>query len=264
MILFLGDSFTWGQGLYFEKWRDAGIDVMKWKKSKGDLDIFPHENLDYESHQYRRHYHFPSLVAKHYDRNYDVKWGNGGSNWDLIHQANMIPVLSPQYRNGLDLVVVQLTDWTRTDNRLLYKNDIYEQTPIPNIDYIQKDRDWEAKLVDKMMIDEQMFQLNKLKEIFEELGLRWIVISWRNDMGNIVKEHFPENYVPFYYKNKEYTGFEVCLQRGTGYTLEDEFLDGHLNIKGCELVADSIIRKIESMGGKSLFTYIKPENKILI
>src|SRR6056300_273539 len=135
MILFLGDSFTWGQGLYFEKWKSEGIDISEWKEKYGEIHDYPHEHLDYESHKYRKEHHFPALVAKHFDKDYNVKWGNGGSNWDLIHQANMIPALSPQYRNGLDLVVVQLTDWTRTDNRLLYKNDIYEQTPIPNIDY---------------------------------------------------------------------------------------------------------------------------------
>jgi lysophospholipase L1-like esterase len=124
MILFLGDSFTWGQGLYFEKWKSEGINILEWQEKYGEIHDYPHEHLDYESHQYRRKHHFPALVAKHYDKNYDVKWGNGGSNWDLIHQANMIPVLSPQYRNSVDLVVVQLTDWTRNDNRILYKNDL--------------------------------------------------------------------------------------------------------------------------------------------
>lgn len=263
MILFLGDSFTWGQGLYFEKWKSEGIDISKWKEKYGEIHDYPHEHLDYESHKYRKEHHFPNLVAKHFDKDYNVKWGNGGSNWDLIHQANMIPALSPQYRNGLDLVVVQLTDWTRTDNRLLYKNDIYEQTPIPNIDYIQRDREWENKLVDKMMIDEQMFQLNKLKEIFEDLDLKWIVISWMDDMGDIIKEHFKENYVPFIYKGKEYCSFDACLGNEE-YSLERDFNDNHLNSKGCRLVADSIIRKIESIGDEITFINIKPENKILI
>ena len=256
MILFLGDSFTWGQGLYFEKWRDAGIDVMKWKETYGELDKYPHENLDYESHQYRKENHFPALVAKHYNKNYDIKWGNGGSNWDIIHQINALPILSPQFRNGLDLVVIQLTDWTRNDNRILYHNDLYEQA-VPNMRYLMKEDGWEDKLINEMMQDEALYQVQKMKELLDELGKKWIVISWRDDMGKLIKEHFPENYVPFYYNDKEYSAFEICLERGTGCALEDEFLDGHLNSKGCRLVADSIIKKIESMGGKSLFTYIK-------
>lgn len=255
MILFLGDSFTWGQGLYFEKWKSEGINVKQWKEKYGELDVYPHENLDYESHQYRKQHHFPALVAKYYDRNYDVKWGNGGSNWDIIHQINALPVLSPQFRNGIDLVVIQLTDWTRNDNRILYHHDLYDQA-IPNMRYLMKEDGWEDKLIDEMMKNEALFQVQKMKELLDELDKKWIVISWREDIGSLVKEHFSENHVPFYYKDKEYSGFDVCLERETGYNLLDEFEDGHLNSKGCQLVADSIIKKIESMGDKSIFRYI--------
>jgi lysophospholipase L1-like esterase len=263
MILFLGDSFTWGQGLYFEKWKSEGINVIKWKKKYGDVDSFPHENLDYNSDCFRKENHFPALVAKHYDRCYNVKWGNGGSNWDVIHQINAIPTLSPQFRNGLDLVVIQLTDWTRNDNRVLYENDLYEQA-IPNMRYLMKKKGWEDELITEMMKNEALYQVQKMKELLDELGKKWIVISWRNDMGEIIKEQFPENYVPFYYQGEEHSAFEICLERGSGYTLEDEFNDGHLNTKGCQLVADSIIKKIETLGGKSIFRYINRDKHILI
>lgn len=255
---------TWGQGLYFEKWKKDGVDVPKWLKIYGETHMYPHEALDYESHLYREQHHFPGLVSRHYDRHYETRWGNGGSNWDIIHLSNLIPALSPQYRNGgAELVVVQLTDWSRTDNRILYNNDIYEQTPIPNIDYLMKDRDWESKLVDKMFENEAFYQIKKIKQTLDELGIKWIVISWRDDLGEIIKENFSENYVPFYYKGKEYSGFEICLQDDE-YSLEKEFYDGHLNSKGCQLVADSIIKKIESMGGRSLFNYISPKNQNVI
>jgi len=262
MILFLGCSLTWGQGLYFEKWRDEGFDVMRWKKSNGNLDVFPHENLDYESHQYRRQHHFPALVAKHYNRNYDVKWGNGGSNWDIIHQINAIPFLSPQFRNGLDLVVIQLTNWTRNDNRLLYKKDLYEQA-IPELKNIIKEPGWENRLIDEMMEDEALYQIQKMKELLDELGLKWIAISWLDDMGKLLEKHFPENYVPFYLEGSKYNSFEVCFGNNK-YTLEEEFKDEHLNKVGCKLVADSIIKKIDSIGGRSIFNYIRPTNQNII
>jgi lysophospholipase L1-like esterase len=262
MILFLGDSYTWGQGLYFEKWKNDGYNVKQWLNVFGETDEYPHENLDYESDCFRKEKHFPALVAKHYDRCYNVKWGNGGSNWDVIHQLNMLPVLSPQFRNGLDLVVIQLTDWTRNDNRVLYKKDLYEQA-IPELKYVMNEEGWENKLVDKMMKDEALFQVQKIKEILDNLGKKWIVISWRDDMGQMIKENFPENYVPFYFEGKEYSAFEICLQ-DRRYSLEEDFNDGHLNTKGCELVAENIIKKIESMGGHSLFNSIKPNISIFI
>lgn len=262
MILFLGDSFTWGQGLYYEKWKSEGVDVEKWIGQYGDVDENPHENLDYGSHQYRKQHHFPALIAKHYDRNYDVKWGNGGSNWDIIHQLNVLPALAPQFRNGLDLVVIQLTDWTRNDNRILYENDLYEQTAIPNINQTQRDSNWKEKLVDKMMEEEATFQIQKMKEILSHHGLKWLAISWRDDMGHILKNKFEEHYVPFLYENIEHVAFESCLST-TKYSLE-EFNDGHLNTKGHYLVANSIIKKIDSIGGSGNFNYINNKNKLLI
>lgn len=261
MILFLGCSLTWGQGLYYEKWKNEGFDVNKWK-NKHNIDNYPHENLDYESHQYRRQHHFPSLVAKHYDRNYDVKWGNGGSNWDIIHQINSIPFLSPQFRNGIDLVVIQLTDWTRNDNRLLYKKDLYQQA-IPDVNRIIREKGWEDKLIDEMMENEALYQIEKMKSLLDELGLKWIAISWLGDMGELLKKHFPKHYIPFYLDGKEYNSFQVCFGNEK-YTFEKEFKDEHLNSLGCQLVADSIIKKIDSMGGKRLFRYINKDKYIFI
>jgi len=254
MILFLGDSFTWGQGLYFEKWEADRIDVFDWKSKYGDADDNPHENLDYNSDLYRKQNHFPALVAKHYNRCYNIKWGNGGSNWDIIHQLNALPVLAPQFRNGLDLIVIQLTDWTRDDNRILYNNDIYEQTAIPNINYLQRDKHWKESLINKMMLNEMEYQLKKIKEICNILDKKWLCISWRDDMGKLLKEKYNENYVPFYYDNKNYFGFEIALHSNE-YSL-NKFQDGHLNTAGCKLVADSIIKKIERIGGTKLFNYI--------
>ena len=261
MILFLGDSFTWGQGLYFEKWEADGKSVYDWKVEYGDLDINPHENLDYNSDVYRKENHFPALVAKHYDRCYNVKWGNGGSNWDIIHQLNALPALAPQFRNGLDLIVIQLTDWTRNDNRILYNTDIYEQTAIPNLDYLQRDKNWKDNLIDKMMQDETEYQIQKIKEICEIMGKKWICISWRDDMGKVLKEKYKENYTPIFYKDKEYMGFETALM-DDDYSLEN-FKDGHFNSKGCKLIADSIIKKIEEIGGKKIFNYLKLKPKLI-
>lgn len=256
MILFLGDSFTWGQGLYYEKWKSEGFDVHRWNEINGEVWKFPHENLDYESHQYRKQHHFPALVAKHYNRNYDVKWGNGGSNWDIIHQINMIPVMAPQFRDGLDLIVIQLTSWTRDENRVLYKQDLYQQA-VPDIRYLSRKSNWQERLVEKKIENEPLYQIELIQSHLKTLNKKWIVISWLDDMGEIIKEHFPKNYVPFYYNGKEYSSFDICLQGNSPYSLQNEFGDGHLNSKGCKLVADSIIKKIDSMGGKTLFRYPK-------
>ena len=52
MIYFFGDSFTWGQGLYFEKWHEEGIksDMM----AKHMPDKFPQECLSYDDNKIRK------------------------------------------------------------------------------------------------------------------------------------------------------------------------------------------------------------------
>jgi hypothetical protein len=75
-------------------------------------------------------------------------------------------------------------------------------------------------------------------------------------MGKLLEKHFPENYIPFYLNNEEHKSFEVCFG-DERYTFEKKYQDEHLNSLGCKLVADSIIKKIDSIGGKDLFNYIK-------
>jgi lysophospholipase L1-like esterase len=261
MILFLGDSFTWGQGLYYEKWKNEGINVHHWLAKNGEVFEFPHEHLDYESHQYRKENHFPSLVAKYYDKNYDVKWGNGGSNWDIIIQSNMIPIFSPQFRDGLDLVVIQLTDWTRTDNESVFRKNFYKDS-IVDTNLLLINKNWEDELIDDLFEEEALYQLKKIKEHLDYLDKKWIVLSWHEDMGNLIKEYFPDNYVPIYYENKEWSYFDL-ITRNSKYTLR-EFSDSHFNSIGHQIIADSIIRKIESMGGQKLFTYPKYPNELFI
>ena len=58
MIIFLGDSFTWGQGLQIPYWIEQG-------KSIDEInDLMPpkvalESVMDYEADEYRKTYHFP-------------------------------------------------------------------------------------------------------------------------------------------------------------------------------------------------------------
>ena len=242
MIVFLGDSFTWGQGLYFEKWESDGIDVNEWKGKYGDLSYYPHESLNFQSDSYRRNSNFSSIVAKYYDRFHNSTWGNGGSNWELLQQISMLPIISP----NTELVVVQLTDWSRNDGKDIFSKELNDKIKFKHTSY--------NEIIDSMVLTEITYQIKKVKELCDSISKKWICISWRDDMGKILKEKYPENYIPFFYKNKEYYGFEVALNDNE-YTLH-RFNDGHFNSKGHKLVAESIIKKIEEIGGRNLFNYI--------
>jgi hypothetical protein len=82
-------------------------------------------------------------------------------------------------------------------------------------------------------------------------------------MGKLLEKHFPENYIPFYLNDEEHKSFEVCFG-DEQYTFEKKYQDEHLNSLGCKLVADSIIKKIDSIGGRDLFNYVSPKYQNII
>ena len=112
MIVFLGDSFTWGQGLQIPYWLEQG-------KSVGEINKlmppkFPSEQYDYEADELRKKQHFPNLVSKYFNKSYCTKWGNGGSNQDILE---IIKNMGNQMdTSGIDYFVIQFTEFTRDSN----------------------------------------------------------------------------------------------------------------------------------------------------
>ena len=68
MILFLGDSFTWGQGLQIPYWIQQGKSIDECNRLMPPQ--YPAEIYDYHADEYRKKHHFPNLVAKHFNKSY--------------------------------------------------------------------------------------------------------------------------------------------------------------------------------------------------
>ena len=43
---------------------------------------------------------------------------------------------------------------------------------------------------------------------------KWVGISWFEDMGKVMKKHYPQNYVPIFESGEELTGFEKLTTEG--------------------------------------------------
>ena len=235
MILFLGDSFTWGQGLYFEEWYNNGVSVDTINKHLPPQ--YDQESLRYSDDLIRKERHFPNLVAHHYDRQYVTKWGNGGSNHDIIHMLknvtyHMIP-------DGVDLLVVQFTDFMRdSQNEIsqLEKKNGYTET---NFQYIMAN---------------QINQINNFcSNPYWHHGdsfapIPWVGFSWRGDMGDYLRVKYPNNYLPLLYNGKEHTNFmELSDENIFINNSIPNCKDQHFNKLGHEMLANSIIKKIDSM-----------------
>jgi hypothetical protein len=249
MIVFLGDSFTWGQGLFFEKWASEGKDVKKWFDENGDVSEYPHESVDYESDKYRRENHFPAIVAKHFNKIYTTRWGNGGSNWDIINILNNVPSLAPQYRNTVDLFVIQFTDFTRTDHRLIKESDLINELPFERSKFPLETNYDDNTIIDKLLNNESELQIEMINDIIvNKMGKKWIGISWLDDMGSILENKYPENCIKIDYNGKSYNAFQtVYFEKEKNLLfLAEKFniKDDHFNLEGHAFIADNIIRKI--------------------
>ena len=85
----------------------------------------------------------------------------------------------------------------------------------------------------------------------------WFGLSWQEDLGSVLKEYYPENFIPIHFEGNTYNSFEPITPPGfneydsldkPGLRICDTIpgvKDTHLNSKGCKVVAKSIIKKLK-------------------
>jgi len=240
MFLFLGDSFTWGQGLYFEKWiienQKSKIDKIN-KLTPADLR---HECFSFEDNQFRIQNSFPYIVSSHYNMNYfNPRWLNGGSNYDIFYQLKSLP---PSTIDPVTHIIIQLTDfWRPMPNNLTSYFTKKEQEGV-DIHNLEKKYGRDISIFNKM-IDTQ---LSILSEIFNNLGdkIKIYVLCWQNDISEkFIQKFGNELLIPIRYNDVYYNSFDwmldtVSLQKKYG------IFDNHFSIEGHHIISNSIIEKI--------------------
>lgn len=244
MFYFLGDSFTWGQGLYFEKW-------IQEKSKFGNIesinklfkpDTIRHECFSFEDNQFRIQNSFPYLVSKHYNMNYfSPKFTNGGSNYDIIHQLRMGGIAD---YGIISHIFIQLTDfWRPMDLRLKEYFTKEEQEGIYIDEYTDKGRD--INIFDRLIGT----QINAFKDLIENnKKCKFYVLSWHDDMAkSFLSKVGEESFVKINYKGTDYDSFDWVLKELSLQSKHGIF-DEHLSIEGHRVIADSIIRKLGDIG----------------
>lgn len=227
MIIFLGDSFTWGQGLYYKKWLESGKTIEFCEKNLPPK--FSHENISYIDDEYRREKHFPNLVSKHFNRSYYSKPGNGGNNRDLYHIANEISKYAPS--DAIDLVVVEFTEFLR---------DLNYKIP-PEIG---------ETLFDDWVYDNCKKQIHRVFDSLSRNAVKNIVMfSWREDIGKILHNEYKDFIVPLIYNDIEYQSFDKMLEENQELVIAGDLniSDGHFSERGHEVIAKCIIDKVNSL-----------------
>ena len=235
MIVFLGDSFTWGQGLPIEKWIQT--DNLSFKEcNKFSPPEYSCESYNYEDDNYRKQNHFPNLVAKHFNKSYVTKFGNGGNNKNIV---DILQNLDSHFVDdrGIDVYVLQFTDFVR-DPYFNFAQDIIHE---------QGDSYKFENNLNKLFEDYIRTQLHLIDDLIQRRNSKWIGFSWREDFGKVLKQYYPNNYIPLIHNNKSYNNFGKLVDDDLKLKLSGKWVgleDGHLNSDGHRVIANCIINKI--------------------
>jgi hypothetical protein len=247
MIVFVGCSYTWGSGLQYEYLQDKGWSIDEINKVLPDN--YHLEHLSYDADEYRKQNNWPNLVSKELNKSFAIgTYTNGGSNLSTIK-----PSLDNLYRiarsNSIDTVVIQFTDWLRDVNDKEIqrypgnKTDIVTQEFIDNTILNQIEQ-----LVNVCNSIRVSYDPNLKDHKYPENPYpAWVGLSWQKDVGDVLKKHYPENFIPIYRDGKEYSSFAPNVD--VGLRLCDSIpglADEHLNSEGNKMIANSVIRKLKS------------------
>ena len=113
--------------------------------------------------------------------------------------------------NSITTVVVQFSDWLRdiNDEKLTkYPGQISDVTTQEFIDNTILNQ---IKQVTSICNELRTYIRPKFKRknhIYPENPYpAWVGLSWQKDVGDVLKKHYPENFIPIYRDGKEYTSF---------------------------------------------------------
>jgi hypothetical protein len=119
-IAFIGDSFTWGEGLEFYQ------EIPKWIEQREHPSSYPEYRhlIDDESNQFRESNRFAGLVTKYYNTTIGIDNRNGGSFKNAVEMLEAIqsPTLS---FDGLDLNLTKFPNAIIFQFSVLCRNSIH-------------------------------------------------------------------------------------------------------------------------------------------
>ena len=224
-VLGLGDSYTWGEGLYFYS----------------DLDNLPFsENHCFEDSEvtsamrlYKDRHKYLALVANYLDTWFWNDEGNGGSQYSQIdYVRNHLTRKDGFNYSDFKLVIFQFTQFQR-DIEKYHKTDI------------------------DLALQYQIEDVDKLLKEFESLGIPTITISWCRFISEhpLYQKLFEKRHTDITYNGESYSSFAPLVWNDYhGLTVKSDFAekglqknDEHFNKKGNRVIADSIISKIEKL-----------------
>jgi len=220
-ILFIGDSFTWGQGLYFYKWMEEKRELPS---SVGGMYPSHSHLVTTADVKYKDEHSFTGLVSKYYGLESAKRLTNGGSNTDII--LDMIPMID-KLGNEIDKVVFQFTSISRYQFRDLNMGSIencngtFEEVYADRVSNLFK------------YVDNTLKYFSELYD-FEYCYLDWLGDFYKESPSQFVK--YSVNGIRCEYFNQFLNEYKIDLMVDN-----KSIIDLHLNKEGQKVLSNSII-----------------------
>lgn len=256
-LLFAGDSFTWGQGLYFY----SELPNIKMPPKNG----FNRNDVTKAHIKYKDSKRFARIVANHYDTFELVNKDNGGSDIEIIDFIENVFLSDGYSYEDFDFLFFQTTHFIRSIfdfelNGQPQKTFITDHQSLSQSNYQNFEKWLETK---NYNIDEyvkihleQVF--NKIKNKFKEIESKGIVckiMSWDDDYIDLIlnDDYMRDKFFKITYNNVEYVNIKELTTKNNHLLICNDVenlgnnppRDGHLSLMGHRVVAESIIKEIE-------------------
>ncbi len=221
-ILFLGDSFTWGQGLYFYKWKEEGRELPT---NIGGMYPSHSDLIREQDLVYKDKLSFTGLVSDYYNLEPIKRNKNGGSNTDIL--LDTIPLIDT-YNNSIQKLVFQFTTISRYQFRDL--NIVDDDSINPSFNDMFEQRAFNFyKFIDGI-----------LKYYSELYKFQYCFMDW---LGDFYKFQ-PHKFVKYLYNEKNHYCFNPLLNE---YKIDidinnHKIIDLHLNKDGQNILSTGIIK----------------------
>ena len=283
-MIFVGCSFTWGQGLYYYSELNHIPTMEEWS--------FDYKRMTDALINYKNVFRYPRLVANHFNTFEVCKESNGGSDdlsikmLEKLFDKNKFPHhthLTTQnfYYDDISYVIFQTTQTSRSGfeftfggkNYLLYASNSLltarevrivkengQEFPLENGMNIFYEWCFQNNITPKQWIDTHLkFWTNKIKETLLDLeknNIKTIILCWPPDYMELIKEDdfLNSRLVSLNYNNEKYDTIQDLMVKNQNLMIEYDFenfenkppQDRHPSRLCHQIIAQSIIEKIEN------------------
>ena len=244
-IVFLGDSFTWGQGLYLPNWVERKPHIFS-QINKTELQWTDQQPfIDKEDLRIKDELSFTGIVSRELNRECVKKVDNGGNNLgnlEIVSSTTMLNVdgiSTSQFSFSQKdmLLIFQLTHFGRDDifNYMLGE----EREEILKLD-ITDSREAINRLFRNRVKNHFEHINGKLEELSNKMGFEYWYLDWNGDFYDFLPQKFIDirigNNSGKYFAPLA-DNFPIRVKIGNM-----EVRDGHLNKEANEMIAESILR----------------------